>query len=152
MDELTLLRKIQNNLKELDFESTLLPQSETGSIDMLSVNFMNDNNEIKTLVISFMPLSNELEGSVFIQFYYEYPFLIKSPCPNELKTLINNINRQLPLGHFNTNVAWSQIYMKYVMAASKENFLTTGQLSDIMDMFIYAIQHFEKDFSDFKMT
>jgi len=150
MDDLTQLRRIQNNLKELDFESTVLSKSETGSLDMISVKFMSSNDEIQSLVISFMPLSNELEGSFFIQFYYEYPFLIKSPCPNELKTLINNVNRQLPLGHFNTTIAWSQIYFKYVLALSNKSSILSDQLGDIMDMLIFAIQHFEEDFSGFK--
>jgi hypothetical protein len=150
MDDLKLLRGIQASLEEIDYKSTILPKSETGSWDMLTVKFMNNREEDQTLVISVMPLSNELEGSFFIQFYYEYPFLIPSPCPGELKTLIQNVNRQLPLGHFNTNVAWSQIYYKYVLALSLETTLFTDQLSDIMDMIIYAIQHFEKEFSVFK--
>ena len=150
MDDLKLLRGIQASLEEIDYKSTILHKSETGSGDMLTVKFMNNREEDQTLVISVMPLNNELEGSFFIQFYYEYPFLIPSPCPGELKTLIQNVNRQLPLGHFNTNVAWSQIYYKYVLALSLETTLFTDQLSDIMDMIIYAIQHFEKEFSVFK--
>ncbi len=150
MDDLKRLRGIQTSLEEIEYKSTILPKSETGSWDMLSVKFMNNREEDQTLVISVMPLSNELEGSFFIQFYYEYPFIIPSPCPGELKTLIQNVNRQLPLGHFNTNVAWSQIYYKYVLAMSLETTLYTDQLSDIMDMIIYAIQHFEKEFSVFK--
>ena len=150
MNDLKLLRGIQDNLKEIDYESTILPKSETGSWDMLSVKFRNNREEEQSLMIHVMPLSNDLEGSSFIQFYYEYPFLIPSPCPGELKTLIQNVNRQLPLGHFNTNVAWSQIYYKYVLALSLKTTVFADQLSDIMDMIIYAIQHFEKEFSVFK--
>lgn len=150
MNDLTLLRGIQDNLKKIEYESTILPKNETGSWNMLSVKFRNNREEDQTLVISVMPLNNELEGSFFIQFYYEYPFIIPSPCPGELKTLIQNVNRQLPLGHFNTNVAWSQIYFKYVLALSTKTSLLVDQLSDIMDTIIYAIQHFEKDFSVFK--
>ena len=150
MDDLKLLRGIQDNLEKIDYESTILPKSETGSWDMLSVKFRNNREEDQTLVINLMPLSDDLEGSSFIQFYYEYPFLIPSPCPGELKTLIQNVNRQLPLGHFNTNLAWNQIYFKYVLALSTKTSLLVDQLSDIMDTIIYAIQHFEKDFSVFK--
>ena len=150
MDDLKLLRGIQDNLEKIDYESTILPKSETGSWNMLSVKFRNNREEIQSLVINAMPLSNDLEGSSFIQFYYEYPFLIPSPCPGELKTLIQNVNRQLPLGHFNTNLAWNQIYFKYVLALSTKTSLLVDQLSDIMDTIIYAIQHFEKDFSVFK--
>lgn len=150
MDDLTLLRGIQDNLKEIDYESTILPKSETGSWNMLSVKFRNNREEEQSLMINVMPLSNDLEGSSFIQFYYEYPFLIPSPCPGDLKTLIQNVNRQLPLGHYNTNVAWSQIYYKYVLALSTKTTLLVDQLSDIMDMIIYSIQHFEHEFSVFK--
>ncbi len=150
MDDLKLLRGIQDNLKEIDYESTILPKSETGSWNMLSVKFRNNREEEQSLIINVMPLSNDLEGSSFIQFYYEYPFLIPSPCPGELKTLIQNVNRQLPLGHFNTNLSWSQIYYKYVLALSSKTTLPVNQLSDIMDMIIYSVQHFEKEFSVFK--
>jgi hypothetical protein len=150
MDDLKLLRGIQENLEEIDFESIILPENETGSGNMLSVKFRNNHDEDQSLIINIMPLSNDLEGSSFIQFYYEYPFLIPSPCPGELKTLINNINRQLPLGHFNTNLAWSQIYYKYVLALSLKTTVFADQLSDIMDMIIYSVQHFEEEFSVFK--
>ncbi len=150
MDDLKLLRGIQENLEEIDFESIILPENETGSGNMLSVKFRNNHDEDQSLIINIMPLSNDLEGSSFIQFYYEYPFLIPSPCPGELKTLINNINRQLPLGHFNTNIAWSQIYYKYVLALSLKTTVFADQLSDIMDMIIYSVQHFEEEFSVFK--
>jgi hypothetical protein len=150
MDDLKLLRGIQENLEEIDFESTILPENETGSGNMLSVKFRNNHDEDQSLIINIMPLSNDLEGSSFIQFYYEYPFIIPSPCPGELKTLINNINRQLPLGHFNTNLAWSQIYYKYVLALSLKTTVFADQLSDIMDMIIYSVQHFEEEFSVFK--
>lgn len=144
-----LLRGIQENLKEIDFESTFLPESETGSGNMLLVKFRNNRDEDQSLIINIMPLSNDLDGSSFIQFYYEYPFLIPSPCPGELKTLIQNVNRQLPLGHFNTNIAWSQIYYKYVLAQSFKTELFADQLSDIMDMIVYSVQHFENEFSAF---
>lgn len=150
MDDLKLLRGIQENLKGIDFESKILPKNETGSWDMLSVQFRNNREEIQSLVINVLPLSDDLEGSSFIQFYYEYPFLIPSPCPGELKTLIQNVNRQLPLGHFNTNVAWNQIYFKYVLVLSVKTTLITDQLSDILDMIIYAIGHFENEFAVFR--
>ena len=150
MDDLAQLRKIQNILQELEFETQLFTTNETGSVDLLAVKISADEEETQSMAINFMPLADELEGSSFIQFYYEYPFLLQSPCPNELKTLIQNVNRQLPLGHFNTNVAWSQIYFKYVLANPVENSLTTGQLTDIMDMVVYSVQHFENEFSAFQ--
>lgn len=150
MDYLTQLREIQNILGELDFESSLLLENETGSPDMILVKFENNKGEPQSLAISFMPLSQDLEGSIFIQFYYEYPFALQSPCPDELKTLINNINRQLPLGHFNTNIAWNQIYFKYVLANPKEYSTDIEQLSDILDVILFALPHFEHDFSNFR--
>lgn len=149
MDDLKLLRGIQENLERIDFESTILTENETGSGNMLSVKFRNNRDEDQSLIINIMPLSNDLDGSSFIQFYYEYPFLIPSPCPGELKTLIQNVNRQLPLGHFNTNLAWSQIYYKYVLALSLKTTVFANQLSDILDIIIYSVQHFENEFSAF---
>ena len=150
MDYLTPLREIQNILNELDFESSLLSESDTGSLDMILVKFQNNKGESQSIAVSFMPLSEELEGSHFIQFYYEYPFAIQSPCPDGLKTLINNINRQLPLGHFNTNVAWGQIYFKYVLAVSSEHPVVTEQMGDILDIILFALPHFENEFSNFR--
>lgn len=149
MDDLKLLRRIQQILEKIDFESTILPKSETGSLNMLSVKFRNNRDEDQSLIISIMPLSNDLEGSSFIQFYYEYPFFIPSPCPGELKTLVQNVNSQLPLGHFNTNVAWNQICFKYVLVLPLKTTLFADQLSDIMDMIVYSVQHFENEFSAF---
>ena len=151
MDDIVQLHKIQEELAELGFECNFLPKSETGSQDMILVKFDNDKEELESLIISIMPLSRELEGSYFIQFYYEYPFAVKTPCPSELKTLINNTNRQLPLGHFNTNLAWSQIYLKYILAQTKGSAIKSVQLGDIMDILLFTIQHFEKDFLAFKM-
>ena len=152
MDYLTKLRDIQNIVGDLDFETSLLLESETGAPDMILVKFQNTKEEVQSMAISFMPLSEELEGSVFIQFYYEYPFHLPTPCPNELKTLIQNVNRQLPLGHFNTSISWNQIYFKYVLALSKESSLDMDHLADILDMILYPIQHFENEFSDFKQV
>lgn len=150
MDDLPQLAAIQNHLKELNFESVLLPKSETGSLNMLSLKFLNNDEVEQTLIINYLPLGNDLEGSVFIQFYYEYPFHITSPFPNELKTLIHNVNRQLPLGHFNTTVSWSQICYKYILAQSNQVSIQIDQLNDILDMILFSIQHFEKGFSEFQ--
>lgn len=150
MNDLNQLKKVQNILSELDYESSLLSESETGSLDMILLKFQNNKKQVQSLAISFMPLSDELEVSRFMQFYFEFPFLIQSPCPNELKTLIQNVNRQLPLGHFNTNIAWNQIYFKYVLAMSEKDFVDEDQLADIIDVILFAITHFENEFSEFK--
>lgn len=150
MNDLTQLQKIQNILNDLDYESSLISENETGSMAMILVKFENNKEEVQSLAISFMPLSEEFEDSRFIQFYYEYPFLIQSPCPNELKTLIQNVNRQLPLGHFNTNISWNQIYFKYVLTLPGESSVNTEQLADILDIILFPIPHFENEFSEFK--
>lgn len=151
MDYFSHLSTIQKILNELEFDSLLLPASETGSMDMILLKFQLENyDEQQSLAISLMPLSDELDGSVFVQFYYEYPFLIPSPFPDGLKNLINNTNRQLPLGHFNTTIAGSQISFKYVLALQKNELVKTDNLSDVLDMVLFAISHFRNEFSRFK--
>ena len=74
---------------------------------------------------------------------------VGTASPNELKILINNINRELPLGHFNITVSGIQVYFKYVLAISSTNKINDLHLTDVIDMCTFAMKHFKGDFVEF---
>ena len=143
------LKGIQALLKDLDLTGHILEKSEEVHQDLLVTDFEDTDLESPTFVFTILPLDEDLDGSQFIQLYYEYPFQYVGLIPNELKNVINNSNRQLPLGHFNLAVTGQQIYYKYVLAFPTDAVMNVDTLSDVLDMCLFGIENFEEDFKVF---
>ena len=147
---LDVLQAIQLILEGMDYETNLLRKSNDIPMDMLTVKLdQEDEGSDQQFVISVMPLSDDLEGSNFIQIYYEYPFMVDIPAADGLKNTLINVNRQLPLGHFNLTALGAQVYFKYVLASPMNLTFDAGHVSDFIDMCTFAMTHFEGEFKAF---
>lgn len=142
-----VLKSFQGILDSLDFQTQLHPKSDDNRYDIISITLPDDENQ--SFSANLLPLEDSLEGSYFIQIYYEFPFLVPIPCPDGLKNTLINVNRQLPIGHFNLTIMGSKVYYKYILAYPIMADFNQEHLGDIMDMAIFGMTHFEPNFSVF---
>lgn len=134
------LEEIKRVIEELEYECKLIERGDLSPIDMILVSIEEEESDF---AVSILPLSEELEGSYFIQFYYEYPFEISREIYDTTSAKIHNTNRLLPLGHFNFTISGIQVYYKYVFALPENSAITETNFSDIIDMIVYSVSSFK---------
>jgi hypothetical protein len=136
------LLEIQSIVEQLGYAVVLIPKSVDVPIDILSVPIEDDTQDSAMyLNISFYPLGDELDGSEFVQFYFQYPFEIGNDCLDLVLQKLSAVNRELPLGHFNIAEAEDRLYFKYVLALPQNQEVEPLHINDILDMCIYASEY-----------
>ncbi|ERM81262.1 hypothetical protein P872_10745 [Rhodonellum psychrophilum GCM71 = DSM 17998] len=136
---MAILAKIQTAAEKLGYETQLYPQSEEHPLELLALTVGEDGEENKYLGITVYPLDEELEGSQFLQFFYEYPQKISGDQKERFRIRLSELNRLLPLGHFNFNEMENRIYFKYVLVLPNEKEVDLAFLNDLLDMCLFAI-------------
>ncbi len=134
------LKDIKSIIEHLNYNCKWVAKGQDNPYAMLLVSV---DEEEPIFAISILPLSEDLEGSLFVQFYYEYPIALSSENFNKIADQIHLVNRQLPLGHFNFNLSNIQVYYKYVLAMDVNPEINTENFSDIIDMVVFAISNFK---------
>lgn len=145
-----VLKSFQAVLESLDYNTQLYPESTENRYDILSVQIPEDEN--KAFSVNLLPLADSLDGSYFMQIYHEFPFQVPVPCPDELKNTIININRQLPVGHFNLTIMGDKVYYKYILVHPMAADFNPDFMGDLMDMAVFSMTHFAANFEAFKVT
>ncbi|VAW68445.1 hypothetical protein MNBD_GAMMA10-3041, partial [hydrothermal vent metagenome] len=103
------------------------------------------------LVLSIYPMGDELDGSDFIQFYFQYPFEMDKAHKAQILLQQQLANQQLALGHFNLDADDRFVYFKYVYAGVKNTEPTPALLCDVLDMCVYAQVAYLEQFECFSM-
>lgn len=137
------LQEFKTIIEQFDYTCNIIEKGELTPVDMLLVSLEDDS---QAFAISILPLSEDLDGSFFVQFYYEYPFEISPNDYSQIGSNIITVNRQLPLGHFNYTISNQQVYFKYVFALPIKANLEPANIADIVDMVVFAISNFGRFF------
>ncbi len=138
--------------KQLGYEAELVQQSEDLGLSLLSIRLENDWKDIpQFLILSIFPMGEELDGSDFIQFYFQYPFEMDKSKKSQILLEQQTANQQLALGHFNLDADDQYVYFKYVYAAAKNTELTLALLCDVLDMCMFSQEHFLEKFEGFSV-
>lgn len=137
------LRRLEAVVEQLGYSVELLTKSEELPVEMLSIKLEEDGkNRPQFLTLTSYPLGDELDASNFIQFYFQYPFEISKAHSARILQAIPAVNQQLPLGHFNISADENSLYFKYVLALPKNQKVKPLFLNDVLDMCIYAQEHY----------
>ncbi len=142
-----LLQQIKTLLDQQGYELTHFEKLIEVPVDLINVVLEEDEKQRpQYLTISLYPSMADLEESIFVQFYFQFPFEVKPENLSLATREIGNVNRLLALGHFNLSKDERVIYFKYVLAFPKDVEMKPGFLNDIMDMCLFPLEKFSNQF------
>jgi hypothetical protein len=139
------LLALKTVIEELGYSTTLQKSDEDLSLDVLSIALGDEDSEKadgeEVLTLAIFPLE-DLEGSVFVQFYTQYPFILNSASLPSIVAILPDVNNRLPLGHFNLSQDKTRLYFRYVLALPLHYQATPDFLNDVLDMCIFSYEQF----------
>ena len=127
-------------MEELNYEVELDLISDNKSADALYLNLKEDCELDQDLIITVYPYEDDLDGSVFIQFFSQYKVDVQKI--DDIYIKCNEINRTVVLGNFNISENGENIYYKYMLALNKESKMSAEFIADIIDMNLDAVERF----------
>jgi len=160
-NDLELLQRLKSTLETIGYTAAVLEQAGGGPLDILSVALEADSqNREQQLTLAVYPLSEDLEGSTFIQFFTQYPFELSANCLTSIERILPTINNKLALGHFGISPCQTELHFKYVLAlplgfampddnefsSEGRSAIAPGCLSDVLDMCIFAHTYYAETF------
>ncbi|NQY93989.1 MAG: YbjN domain-containing protein [Campylobacteraceae bacterium] len=137
---LEYLERIKIIMEELNYEVELDLISDNKSADALYLNLKEDCELDQDLIITVYPYEDDLDGSVFIQFFSQYKVDVQKI--DDIYIKCNEINRTVVLGNFNISENGENIYYKYMLALNKESKMSAEFIADIIDMNLDAVERF----------
>jgi len=137
---LDYLEKIKIIMEELNYDVELDLISEDKSEDALYLNLKEDCELDQDLIITVYPYEDDLDGSVFIQFFSQYN--VDAQKIDDIYIKCNEINRTVVLGNFNISENTENIYFKYMLALNKDSKISAEFIADIIDMNLDALERF----------
>ncbi len=140
-NHLKKLKRLQKLAKELHYTSTISEESATNPFDILSIN-INDEKEHLDLV--FYPENEELDGANFLQFFYQYPFILSDKGLEDVMQILPKINNRMSLGHFSINFNEKKVQFKYVLALPLNLKIEALYFKDILDMRTHTPKMFQE--------
>jgi len=141
------LHWFRDTAESLGYSTELTSKSEEVPYDELSVMWDDAEGDEQLLTLIIFPLGEDLDGSIFIQFYSEYPFTIQERNLSRVVTNLPMVNNKLPLGHFDISQDKETLYFRYVLAFPMDYaMISPGFLNDVLDMCIYAYEGFRDGF------
>jgi hypothetical protein len=130
-----------------------MPASDEFDLPSLVVELPDDDHGFpRDLVMNFIPLPEAGEFTDFLQFYIELPYDLSGIEKNELLATIDDLNRQLPLGHCVTikprpDLKYpNSIGVRYICAFSNEREIDDGCLLEMLMLFMFSCDAVELRF------
>jgi hypothetical protein len=140
-----ILLQLHNIISSLGFRCNLLDEAQTQSTPMLAVLEDEEENNQAFLFIAILPDSTELDGSVFVQCYQQYPFTIPAQQHDTLARTLLTVNNELPVGHFSISED-NYLYFKYVLVMPQPYEIQPEYIVDVLDMCFFAFDHYYESF------
>jgi len=120
----------------------IIPASEVFELPTLVVLLPDDEQDLPRIVMmNIVPMLEVNEYTDFIQLYIEFPYDLSNYEEPELLSVINDLNRTIPLGHCITlknrpdHKYEKMIGMRYMYAISNEREIDDGALIEMMILF-----------------
>jgi len=144
-----LLDTIQATVQRLGYDTARHPPSIHNPVDLFTV-FIDEAEDAEAegrarreMAVFFIPVGEELDGSAFLQFLYQLATPVPAEQVQAVHAALNEVNRQLPLGHFATTAGDALVYYKYVLAFPTQAAVSAAHFADILDMAIFSIGRME---------
>lgn len=133
------LQHLQKLAGQLRYEATITKQAPDVPFDILSIRISDeDSEEEEHLDMVFYPENAGLDGSDFLQFFYQYPFHLSDDGIQEVMQILPSINNRMSLGHLSINFNEKKVQFKYVLALPLEAKIDELHFSDILDMCVHT--------------
>lgn len=133
------LQQLQALAGQIDYRSTIMEQTSGAPFDLLSI-FLGEEDESdeEHLDLVFYPEGTGLDGSDFLQFFYQYPFTLSDAGVQAVIQILPHINNRLSLGHLSISFGEQKVQFKYVLALPLTTKIDELHFSDILDMCTHA--------------
>ena len=131
----------------------MYPASEEYVLPTLVIHLPEDDHDLaRLLLLNFVPIPDAGEFTDFLQFYIEFPYDLSAYEEPELLKAIDELNRQLPLGHCMTlkprpdQQYEKMIAMRYMYTLPNEEDIDDGVLLETLMLFMMSCDAVEMRF------
>jgi hypothetical protein len=101
------------------------------------------------LNLTVFPMGDDLDGSVFVQIYWEYNLKANESNTSLISEKLIEANFKLPLGSLGISPETSNIYYRLVMPLAFDTTITAAYLADVYDMVMYPMEAYYKEFAEY---
>jgi hypothetical protein len=106
------------------------------------------NNNNRFINVSFIPIANdELEYIRLLQLFAVIPSDLNSSYMDQVGTLINNLNGQVPIGHFSIKED-GEINFRYVHCAPSDESISPDVVLEVLNLFNFSLSLFSERIED----
>ncbi len=151
INEDNTLQIIQNQILPLGYKAQFIEEFNELPFKVLLVYPYEEDEkpELKDWALNFtvFPMGDDLDGSVFLQMYWEYNLKVSSDNRSKVAEKLIDINFQLPLGSLGISPETGSIYFRMVMPIALQTEITSAYMSDVLDMGIYPMETFFPELS-----
>lgn len=99
------------------------------------------------LNLTVFPMGDDLDGSVFVQIYWEYNLKATEDITSLIAAKLIDINFKLPLGSLGISPETSNIYYRLILPLPLETTITAPFLADVYDMVMYPMETYHPELS-----
>lgn len=151
INEDNTLEIIQNQILQLGYKAQFIEEFNELPFKVLLVYPYEEEEkpELKDWALNFtvFPMGDNLDGSVFLQIYWEYNLKVSADNRTSIAEKLIDINFQLPLGSLGISPETGSIYFRLVMPIALQTEITPAYMADVLDMGIYPMEAFYPELS-----
>ncbi len=151
INEDNTLEIIQNQILQLGYKAQFIEEFNELPFKVLLVYPYEEEEkpELKDWALNFtvFPMGDDLDGSVFLQMYWEYNLKVSADNRTSIAEKLIDINFQLPLGSLGISPETGSIYFRLVMPIALQTEITPAYMADVLDMGIYPMEAFYPELS-----
>jgi len=151
LNEENTLEIIQKETLKLGYNAQFIEEFNELPFKVLLVYpFSQDEKpELKdwALNLTVFPMGDDLDGSVFVQIYWEYNLKATEDITSLIAAKLIDINFKLPLGSLGISPETSNIYYRLILPLPLETTITAPFLADVYDMVMYPMETYHPELS-----
>jgi hypothetical protein len=153
LNEENTLKIIQEETLKLGYSAQFIEEFNELPFTVLLVYpfHQDDKPELKewALNLTVFPMGDDLDGSVFVQIYWEYNLKAHESNTSFISEKLIEANFKLPLGSLGISPETNNIYYRLVMPLAFGTTINEAFLADVYDMVIYPMDTYYQEFANY---
>jgi hypothetical protein len=140
---------IQAALVDAGMQAELIEKSEEIPLHVLLASLGKDrDNKDRFVNFSYIPIADdELDYIRLLQLFSVIPSDLNSKHLEQVSTLINNLNGQVPIGHFNIKED-GEINFRYVHCVPSDESIVADVILEVLNLFNFSLSLFTERIED----
>jgi len=140
---LASLQRLQQVLKEMGYESRILEKTDFIPIHSLLCGIEQDyKNRNRYVHFSYIPMPEDWDDNMLLQFYITLPLEIKIENVDTLKALLIEMNNHTAIGQFGINNDGA-VCFRHVQVSTKAEPLTEAVFQSTLEIFVFMVDGYE---------